>query len=471
MEQKLVYRPQNMTHNMKYYRLQCIGLDSIIVAPFLRIIVDSLSLYDASIYDRLTMTDIETQIVEMTARARSAARVLAMAGDEIKAAALKAAAAALRCQGKQILAANVIDMAAGAASGLYAAMLDRLRLDADRIEGIALAVDQVAVLTDPVGKVIDTHTQPNGLVMERVRVPVGVLGIIYESRPNVTADAAALGLRSGNAVILRGGSEAVNSNRAIHAAMIAGITEAGLPADAVQLVPTQDRAAVGAMLRAQGAIDMIIPRGGKSLVARVQEEARVPVLAHLDGINHTYVHKDADPVMAKAMVVNAKMRRTGICGATETLLIDQDYDAPAELVAALIDAGCEVRADDMLMELDARTVSADDTDWDTEYLDSVISARVVSGLDEAMEHIARHGSHHTDAIITGNKVVAARFLAEVDSAIVMHNASTQYADGGEFGLGAEIGIATGRLHARGPVALEGLTTYKWLVHGQGQIRP
>ena len=417
------------------------------------------------------MTDIETQIAEMTARARSAARVLAMAGDEIKAAALKAAAAALRCQGKQILAANVIDMAAGAASGLSAAMLDRLRLDADRIEGIALAVDQVAVLTDPVGKVIDTHTQPNGLVMERVRVPVGVLGIIYESRPNVTADAAALGLRSGNAVILRGGSEAVNSNRAIHAAMIAGITEAGLPADAVQLVSTQDRAAVGAMLRAQGAIDMIIPRGGKSLVARVQEEARVPVLAHLDGINHTYVHKDADPVMAKAMVVNAKMRRTGICGATETLLIDQDYDAPAELVAALIDAGCEVRADDMLMELDARTVSADDTDWDTEYLDSVISARVVSGLDEAMEHIARHGSHHTDAIITGNKVVAARFLAEVDSAIVMHNASTQYADGGEFGLGAEIGIATGRLHARGPVALEGLTTYKWLVHGQGQTRP
>ncbi len=417
------------------------------------------------------MTDIETQIAEMTARARSAARVLAMAGDEIKAAALKAAAAALRCQGKQILAANVIDMAAGAASGLSAAMLDRLRLDADRIEGIALAVDQVAVLTDPVGKVIDTHTQPNGLVMERVRVPVGVLGIIYESRPNVTADAAALGLRSGNAVILRGGSEAVNSNRAIHAAMIAGITGAGLPADAVQLVPTQDRAAVGAMLRAQGAIDMIIPRGGKSLVARVQEEARVPVLAHLDGINHTYVHKDADPVMAKAMVVNAKMRRTGICGATETLLIDQDYDAPTELVAALIDAGCEVRADDMLMELDARTVSADDTDWDTEYLDSVISARVVSGLDEAMEHIARHGSHHTDAIITGDNAAAARFLAEVDSAIVMHNASTQYADGGEFGLGAEIGIATGRLHARGPVALEGLTTYKWLVHGQGQTRP
>lgn len=336
---------------------------------------------------------------------------------------------------------------------------------------MAAAVDQVAILADPVGQVIDMHTRPNGLVMERVRVPVGVLGIIYESRPNVTADAAALGLRSGNAVILRGGSEAVNSNRAIHAAMAEGIASAGLSVDAVQLVPTQDRAAVGAMLRAQGAIDMIIPRGGKSLVARVQDEARVPVLAHLDGICHTYIHKDADPAMARAIVVNAKMRRTGVCGATETLLIDQDYGAPGDLVSALIDAGCEVRADDMLMELDARTVSADADDWDTEYLDSVISARVVSGPDEAMDHIARHGSHHTDAIITQDEDVAQRFLAEVDSAIVMHNASTQYADGGEFGLGAEIGIATGRLHARGPVALEGLTTYKWLVHGQGQTRP
>ncbi len=417
------------------------------------------------------MTDVETMIVDMTVRSRAASRLLAAAGDDSKAAALKAAAKQLRARAGDILAANAIDMAAGQASGLSAAMLDRLKLDADRIEGVASAVDQVAVLTDPVGIVIDTHTQPNGLVMERVRVPVGVLGIIYESRPNVTADAAALALRSGNAVILRGGSEAVNSNRAIHAAMVEGITTAGLPADAVQLVPTQDRAAVGAMLRAQGAIDMIIPRGGKSLVARVQDEARVPVLAHLDGINHTYVHKDADPEMAQAIIVNAKMRRTGVCGATETLLIDQDYGAPADLVSALIDAGCEVRADDMLMELDARTVSADESDWDTEYLDSVISARVVSGLDEAMEHIARHGSHHTDAIITNDAKVAARFLAEVDSAIVMHNASTQYADGGEFGLGAEIGIATGRLHARGPVALEGLTTYKWLVHGQGQTRP
>jgi glutamate-5-semialdehyde dehydrogenase len=437
----------------------------------LRHVLDSLSLFGASIYQQIMTTEIETQIADMTTSARLAARVLALASDSSKAAALKAAAVALRQNKNDILAANALDMVAGASAGLSAAMLDRLKLDDARIESVAAAVAQVAELADPVGEVIDTRTQPNGLVMERVRVPVGVLGIIYESRPNVTADAAALGLRSGNAVILRGGSEAVHSNRAIHAAMIQGIIAAGLPADAVQLMPTQDRAAVGAMLRAQGAIDMIIPRGGKSLVARVQDEARVPVLAHLDGICHTYVHKDADPAMAKAMVVNAKMRRTGICGATETLLIDQDYGAPADLVSALIDAGCEVRADDMLMELDARTVSADDADWDTEYLDSVISARVVSGPDEAMEHIARHGSHHTDAIITNDTEVAARFLAEVDSAIVMHNASTQYADGGEFGLGAEIGIATGRLHARGPVALEGLTTYKWLVHGQGQTRP
>jgi glutamate-5-semialdehyde dehydrogenase len=417
------------------------------------------------------MNDPETLIIAMTGKARAAARALARASDADKTDALKRAGSVLRERSSEIIAANAIDMEAGAKAGLSGAMLDRLKLDEVRIAGIAAAVEQVAILADPVGEIIDSHTQPNGLTMQRVRVPIGVLGIIYESRPNVTADAAALGIRSGNAVILRGGSEAVNSNRAIHAAMVEGITAAGLPADAVQLVPTQDRAAVGAMLRAQGAIDMIIPRGGKSLVARVQDEARVPVLAHLDGINHVYVHKDADPEMATAIVVNAKMRRTGICGSSETLLIDQDYPAPADLVAALIDAGCEVRADDMLMELDTRTVSADDADWDTEYLDSVISARVVSGPDEAMAHIARHGSHHTDAIVTADETVAARFLAEVDSAIVMHNASTQYADGGEFGLGAEIGIATGRLHARGPVALEGLTTYKWLVHGQGQVRP
>lgn len=416
-------------------------------------------------------TGDDNVIAEMTAKARMAARRMAAASDAEKADGLVRAAAALRARATEIAAANDRDMDAGKQAGLSPAMLDRLRLDASRIEGIAAAVEQVAALTDPVGEVIDSRARPNGLVMERVRVPVGVLGIIYESRPNVTADAAALGVRSGNAVILRGGSEAVHSNRAIHAAIIKGMIAAGLPAEAVQLVPTQDRAAVGAMLRAQGGIDMIIPRGGKSLVARVQDEARVPVLAHLDGINHSYIHSAADPAMAKAIVVNAKLRRTGICGATETLLIDQDYPAPAELVTALIDAGCEVRADDALMELDPRTVAAEPTDWDTEYLDSVISARIVSGLDEAMAHIARHGSHHTDAIITQDTAAAARFLAEVDSAIVMHNASTQFADGGEFGLGAEIGIATGRLHARGPVALEGLTTYKWIVHGQGQTRP
>jgi glutamate-5-semialdehyde dehydrogenase len=417
------------------------------------------------------MTDAESLIAEMTGKARLVARALASASDAKKSEALKRAGGALREKSGEIIAANAADMEAGIQAGLSGAMLDRLKLDEGRISAIAGAVEQVASLADPVGEIIDSHTQPNGLKMQRIRVPIGVLGIIYESRPNVTADAAALALRSGNAVILRGGSEAVNSNRAIHAAMVEAIAAAGLPADAVQLVPTQDRAVVGAMLRAQGAIDMIIPRGGKSLVARVQDEARVPVLAHLDGINHVYIHREADPDMAKAIVVNAKMRRTGVCGASETLLIDQDYAAPGDLVSALLDAGCEVRADDMLMELDARTVPADDSDWDTEYLDSVISARVVSGPDEAMAHIARHGSHHTDAIVTTNESVAARFLAEVDSAIVMHNASTQYADGGEFGLGAEIGIATGRLHARGPVALEGLTTYKWLVHGQGQTRP
>jgi glutamate-5-semialdehyde dehydrogenase len=418
-----------------------------------------------------TVQHCENLIADMTTKARSAASILARATDDQKSLALKYAAQAVRNDTASILAANALDMAASVKAGLSGALLDRLKLDEKRIAAMADAMDKVSTLADPVGEIIDTHTQPNALVMQRVRIPVGVLGIIYESRPNVTADAASLALRSGNAVILRGGSEAVHSNRAIHHAMVTGVSQAGLPLESVQLVPTQDRMAVGAMLRAQGAIDMIIPRGGKSLVARVQDEARVPVLAHLDGLCHTYVHRDADTKMAKAIIVNAKMRRTGICGATETLLIDQDFAAPAELVAALIDAGCEVRADDMVMELDSRTVSANEEDWDTEYLDSVISVRMVAGLDDAMDHIARHGSHHTDAIITQDDAAAVRFLTEVDSAIVMHNASTQYADGGEFGLGAEIGIATGRLHARGPVALEGLTTYKWLVRGQGQTRP
>ncbi|MET0137164.1 MAG: glutamate-5-semialdehyde dehydrogenase, partial [Sphingobium sp.] len=333
------------------------------------------------------------------------------------------------------------------------------------------AVEQVASLADPVGQVIDESERPNGLKLQRVRVPLGVIGIIYESRPNVTADAAALGLRSGNAVILRGGSEAIESNRAIHAAMVKGITEAGLPADAVQYVPTTDRAVVGAMLRAVGLIDIIIPRGGKSLVARVQEEARVPVLAHLDGICHIYVHAAADADMAKQIVVNAKMRRTGICGAMETLLIDRAYPQAEALIEALLDARCEVRGDADVRALDPRVEPVEDDDWDTEYLEAILSARFVDDVDAALDHIAAHGSHHTDAIIAQDAAVAETFLRRCDSAIVMWNASSQFADGGEFGLGAEIGISTGRLHARGPVALEGLTTYKWLVRGTGQTRP
>jgi glutamate-5-semialdehyde dehydrogenase len=362
-------------------------------------------------------------------------------------------------------------MAAGGANGLTSAMLDRLRLDPDRLGGIADAVDAVAALPDPVGAEIDRVTRPNGLVLSRVRVPLGVVGIIYESRPNVTADAAALGLMSGNAVILRGGSEAVHSNRAIHAALAAGLAETGLPADAVQLVPTQDRAAVGALLRAQGLVDIIIPRGGKGLVARVQDEARVPVLAHLDGICHLYIDAAADPEQAVALAVNATMRRTGICGATETILIDRASAAPRAIIDALVAAGCEVRGDKAIAALSPHVTPASANDWDCEYLDAIVSIAVVAGVEGALSHIDAHTSRHTDAIVTEDAAAADRFLAEVDSAIVMHNASTQFADGGEFGLGAEIGIATGRLHARGPVALEGLTTYKWLVRGEGQTRP
>jgi glutamate-5-semialdehyde dehydrogenase len=420
---------------------------------------------------RRIMTDCTALIADMGARARSAARVLAVVPAAAKRAGLRAAAAALRADAAAILAANAQDMAAGAANGLSPAMLDRLRLDDDRLAGIARAVEDVAALPDPVGQTIDRVERPNGLVLERVRVPLGVVGIIYESRPNVTADAAVLGLMAGNAVILRGGSEAVHSNRAIHAALAAGIAAAGLPADAVQLVPTQDRAAVGAMLAAQGLIDIIIPRGGKSLVARVQAEARVPVLAHLDGVNHSYIDGAADPAMAQALVVNAKMRRTGVCGATETVLIDRAYPAAPALVAALIDAGCAVRGDAAVTAMDPRATPASAEDWDTEYLDAIASVALVDGLEGALAHIAAHASHHTDAIVTEDAARAERFLSEVDSAIVLWNASTQFADGGEFGLGAEIGISTGRLHARGPVALEGLTTYKWVGRGTGQIRP
>jgi len=415
--------------------------------------------------------DHETLVAELASAGRAAQRALARIDDAGKAAALRAAAAALRGATASILEANARDLAAGEANGLSNAMLDRLKLDETRLEGIAAAVEQVAALPDPVGEVIDRSTVPSGLELTRVRIPIGLIGIIYESRPNVTADAAALCLRSGNAVLLRGGSEAVHSNRAIHAALVEGLEAAGVPAAAVQLMPTQDREAVGAMLRAAGLIDMIVPRGGKGLVARVQNDARVPVLAHLDGICHTYVHAAADPAMAVKLALNAKMRRTGICGATETLLLDAAFPGSVEVVQALLDAGCELRGDARAQALDPRIGRASANDWDTEYLDAILSVAVVDGLDAALAHIARHSSAHTDAIVTGDAEAAERFLAEVDSAIVMVNASTQFADGGEFGLGAEIGIATGRLHARGPVALEGLTTYKWQVRGHGEARP
>jgi glutamate-5-semialdehyde dehydrogenase len=415
--------------------------------------------------------DAEALITDMGQRARAAAVVLAQAPTATKAAALRSAARALRAAEAGILAANAIDVARGEANGLSPAMIDRLKLDAKRLEGIASGLEAVAGLPDPVGQKVDETSRPNGLILQRVRIPLGVVGIIYESRPNVTADAGALCMMAGNACILRGGSEAIETSRAIHACLLAGLREAGLPEDAIQLVPVIDRAAVGAMLKAQGLIDIIVPRGGKSLVARVQDEARVPVLAHLDGLCHSYVDKAADPAKAQALVVNAKMRRTGICGATETLLIDRGFGDARPILSALIDAGCELRGTDEVRAIDDRILPAAADDWDTEYLDAILSVALVDGVDDAMAHIAAHGSHHTDAIITEDQPTADRFLTGVDSAIVMHNASTQFADGGEFGLGAEIGISTGRMHARGPVALEGLTTYKWIVRGTGQTRP
>ncbi len=410
-------------------------------------------------------------IADMARHARAASATLAQTPSARKSEALIAAAHALRAATAEILFANQQDMEAGAKAGLSGAMLDRLRLDAGRIDGMAAGVEAVAHLPDPVGATIDESIRPNGMAISRVRVPLGVIGIIYESRPNVTADAAALCLKSGNAAILRGGTEAVHSNRAIYAALRAGLIKGGLPEDAIQLVPTQDRAAVGAMLAAHGLIDIIIPRGGKALVARVQDEARVPVLAHLDGICHTYIHPEADPTKARDIALNAKMRRTGICGSMETLLIDRHFADPTPVVAALLDAGCEVRGTPEVRALDARIKPANDEDWTTEYLDAICSVAFVDGVEAAVAHINTNGSHHTDAIVTEDATAAEAFLNGVDSAIVMWNASTQFADGGEFGLGAEIGIATGRLHARGPVALEGLTTYKWVVRGSGQTRP
>lgn len=416
-------------------------------------------------------SDPQQLIADLARAGREAQSALSHMSSEARAQALRYAASHLRANSSAILEANAKDIEAGIANGLSKAMLDRLTLDEARLEGVAAAVEAVADLADPVGEIIDSHQQPNGLKFARVRVPIGTIGIIYESRPNVTADAAALCVRAGNAAILRGGSEAVHSNRAILAAFQSGLAEGGVPARAVQLVPTQDRAAVGAMLTASGLIDMIVPRGGKSLVARVQNDARVPVLAHLDGVNHTYVHASANPDMARKIAINAKMRRTGICGAMETLLIDSQFGDSTGLVKALIEEGVEVRGDARAQSLNPAVVPATPEDWGTEYLDAIVSLAVVDGMEPALAHIAAYSSHHTDAIIADDEGAAEHFLNAVDSAIVMHNASSQFADGGEFGLGAEIGIATGRLHARGPVALEGLTTYKWLVRGTGQARP
>ena len=420
--------------------------------------------------------DTEDPVVLITAmggRAREAARILASASSDQKDRALHAMARSLRDDAERILSANAKDVAVAEQNGLTGAFLDRLALNPDRVEAMAKGLEAIAALPDPVGEELARWQRPNGLDIARVRVPLGVVGIIYESRPNVTADAGALCLKAGNAAILRGGSESFHSSRAIAASLASGLAQAALPPEAIQLVPTRDRAAVGAMLKAQGLIDIIVPRGGKSLIARVQNESRVPVLAHLDGICHVYVHQDADPQKAKSIVVNAKMRRTGICGAAETLLVDRAA-APAVLpgiLDALIDKGCEIRGDEATRALDSRVLAATDEDWDTEYLDAVLAVRQVDGLDQAIDHIEHHGSHHTDSIVTEDKVAADRFLSSVDSAIVLHNASTQFADGGEFGMGAEIGISTGRLHARGPVGAEKLTTYKYIVRGQGQVRP
>ena len=406
--------------------------------------------------------------------AKAAARALALASSAQKNAALAAMAKAVRAQAAEILAANAEDIAEAKSQAANAAFLDRLALDEKRVAAMVEGIEVVRELPDPVGTVTAAWTRPNGMTIERVRVPLGVVGVIYESRPNVTADAAALCLKAGNAVILRGGSESYRSARAIRAALAEGLHQAGLPAEAIQLVPTRDRAAVGLMLQGlDGTIDVIIPRGGKGLVARVQAEARVPVFAHLEGVCHVYVDKAASLDMAKSIVLNAKMRRTGVCGAAETLLVDRAAAAThlKPLVTMLLEAGCEVRGDEATRAADTRVKAASEEDWATEYLDAIIAAKVVDGVDGAISHIEHYGSHHTDSIVTEDKRAAEKFLNEVDSAIVLHNASTQFADGGEFGFGAEIGIATGKLHARGPVGVDQLTSFKYRVRGSGQIRP
>lgn len=405
--------------------------------------------------------------------AKEAAAVLACASTAAKDLALRESAASIRAHAEKILAANALDMAAGAAKGLSKALLDRLMLNEGRIEAMASGLEAIAGLKDPVGEVMAAWQRPNGLAISRVRVPLGVIGVIYESRPNVTADAGALCLKAGNAVILRGGSESFHSSRAVMESLTAGLAAARLPAASIQLVPTQDRAAVGEMLALTEYIDVIIPRGGKALIERLTAESKIPLFKHLEGICHTYIDKAADPEMARRVVLNAKMRRTGICGATETLLADRAVAAShlPPIINDLIAAGCEVRGDGEVMALDSRVIAAVAEDWDTEYLDAVISVAVVDGVGGAVEHIRRHSSQHTEAIITEDAAAAEVFLNQVDSAIVMVNASTQYADGGEFGMGAEIGISTGKLHARGPVGVEQLTSFKYLVRGSGQCRP
>ncbi|NND54012.1 MAG: glutamate-5-semialdehyde dehydrogenase [Gammaproteobacteria bacterium] len=407
-------------------------------------------------------------------RAKAAAVALARSTAEQRVSALHAAADEILARSDEIIAANAIDMRAAREKQLTGSMLDRLLLDDSRVHAMADGIRQVAALDDPLGRVTSEWERPNGLRIQRVAVPLGVIGIIYESRPNVTADAGALCLKSGNAVILRGGSESFNSSGLIQQCMVAGLEKAGLPADAIQMIPTTDRAAVGYLLSdMQAYVDVIVPRGGKNLIARVQSDARVPVIGHLEGICHVYVDGSADIGKARDVVLNAKMRRTGICGAAETLLIDAACVAThwQAIADALIDAGCEIRGDEQLQARDSRVVAATADDWDTEYLDAIISARVVDGVGAAIEHIAAHGSGHTEAIIAEDEAAAEQFFRELDSAILLHNASTQFADGGEFGMGAEIGIATGKIHARGPVGAEQLTSYKYVVRGDGQIRP
>jgi len=419
-------------------------------------------------------SDIAAALGEIGRRARAAARALALAPADQKNRALGAMAAAVRAQTSLILAANAEDVAEARAAGVTGAFLDRLALDPARVEAIAAGIDAVRGLKDPIGTVMESWSRPNGIRIERVRVPLGVIGIIYESRPNVTADAGVLCLKSGNAAILRGGSDSMRSSRAILTALTEGLRAANLPEAAIQLVPTRDRAAVGLMLSGlDGNIDVIVPRGGKSLVARVQAEARVPVFAHLEGVCHVYVDKAASLDMARKIVLNAKMRRTGVCGAAETLLVDRASAGSLlkPLIEMLIAAGCEIRGDKATLAVDKRVKPAVEEDWSTEYLDAIIAVKVVDNVEAAIDHIERHGSHHTDAIITEDQATAEKFLREVDSAIVLHNASTQFADGGEFGFGAEIGIATGRLHARGPVGVDQLTTFKYRIHGNGQTRP